>query len=150
VTRRRLYFAAPLFNDQERQLNQTLTTALERAFEVFLPQRDGVLIPGKSLTASEYGVQSEIVFQSDVAAIRDSDVVFAVLNGRTIDEGVCVELGIAFASGKQCIGYLTDSRVLLPLGINPMIAGTLHKLLESDHDFESWIGETLPGLNVRA
>ena len=36
----------------------------------------------------------------------------AVHLGRVPDEGACVELGIAYALGKKCIGYKTDDRNL--------------------------------------
>lgn len=57
-----------------------------------------------------------------------------ILDGRTVDEGAAMELGVAFSKGKTCIGYSTDPRTLLPNGQNPMIscclATTVHSVNE--------------------
>ena len=46
VEGKRIYFAAPLFNEAEREYNLKLVTLLESyGYEVFLPQRDGFLAP---------------------------------------------------------------------------------------------------------
>ena len=33
-----------------------------------------------------------------------------IMDGRVPDEGACVELGMAYAYGKICIGFQTDTR----------------------------------------
>ena len=52
-------------------------------------------------------------------------LVVAVLDGRVPDEGVCVELGIAFSFKKTVVGVLSDSRTCFPWGLNPMVSGCL-------------------------
>ncbi|HEY2344600.1 MAG TPA: nucleoside 2-deoxyribosyltransferase [Xanthomonadaceae bacterium] len=133
-----LYLAAPLFNPQELAFNGRLASSLESRFNVFMPQRDGVLIPGKDLSSTQFREMSESAFRSDLFAIRNAEVVLAVLDGRTIDEGVAFELGYATALGKLCIGLKTDNRVLLANGINPMVSGSLHELLASETDVQNW------------
>ena len=60
------------------------------------------------------------------------------LDGRVPDEGACVELGIAFGSGKRCYGFKTDTRSIeLGLDINPMISGCMIKI------FRNYDGEQL-------
>jgi len=95
------YFAAPLFNPQELSFNETVATVLSGRFEVHLPQRDGVLIPGNVRDEAHFREMSRIAYRSDLDAIRRSDVVFAVLDGRVIDEGVAFELGYGVALGKE-------------------------------------------------
>ena len=52
-----------------------------------------------------------------------------VLDGRVPDEGACVELGIAYASGKRCYGIKGDARsVELDMDLNPMIRGCFIEL----------------------
>lgn len=136
---KKVYFAAPLFTPQERAFNSRLTSMLEQSFEVFLPQRDGVLIPGQSISQSEFSTLSTTAFTSDLRAIANCDYLFAVLDGRTIDEGVSFELGYAFALGKVCIGFRTDTRVLLPHGNNPMIECCLTTHIQSEDALHSWI-----------
>jgi len=39
----KVYFAAPLFSQAEKEFNQNLTDLIEKSgFSVFLPQRDGI------------------------------------------------------------------------------------------------------------
>ena len=139
LKRQPLYLAAPLFTPEERAFNEYLSTRLEQKFQVFLPQRDGHLIPGKKLSREKYNRLASKVFAADIAAIRNSTILFAVLNGRTMDEGVCFEIGFAHAIGVVCVGYLTDSRVLLPTGMNPMIECSLESSFRSDNELSRWI-----------
>src|SRR5579862_6348706 len=99
---KRLYFAAPLFTPRERAFNEYLAERLSSLFDVFLPQRDGLLLPGRRTDAKDYSILAQEVFRSDVNAIREAEIVFAVLDGRTVDEGVAVEIGMAHVWGKRC------------------------------------------------
>jgi nucleoside 2-deoxyribosyltransferase len=137
--RKSIYFAAPLFNPQELEFNEKVSAILENSFSVHLPQRDGVLIPGNAWTEQDFKEMSRRAFVSDLDAIRRCDVLFAVLDGRVVDEGVAFELGFAAALGKQCVALRTDKRVLLPHGINPMIDGGLSVTLYSLEDVSGWI-----------
>lgn len=136
--KRGAYLAAPLFTPAERALNLQIDAVLSRHFEVFLPQRDGHLIPGRRLNQQSFNRVARRVFAGDIEAITGSDVVLAVLDGRTIDEGVAFELGVAFALKKVCVGFRTDSRVLLPWGINPMIEGALSDSVSSLAQLRRW------------
>lgn len=127
----RVYLAAPLFNDMERSFNERLATLIEPLAEVFLPQRDGKLMRdmvrrGMSVTAAR-----QMVFEADVIALKRSDLVVAVLDGRTVDEGVAFEIGYARALGRTCIGLKTDDRALLPSGDNPMILVGCHEIFDN-------------------
>merc|ERR1712196_234835 len=50
------------------------------------------------------------VAQADAQAVKNCDAIFAVVNGVPPDEGVCVELGIAFACGKPAFLFRDDFR----------------------------------------
>ncbi|MCA0401559.1 MAG: nucleoside 2-deoxyribosyltransferase [Proteobacteria bacterium] len=117
----RIYLAAPLFNDMERSFNTRLTALLESFAEVFLPQRDGKLMRDLVAEGIPLATARIMVFEADLAALKACTHVVAVLDGRTIDEGVAFEVGYANALGKTCIGLKTDDRALLPSGDNPMI-----------------------------
>ena len=134
----RLYLAAPLFTPAERALNLQIEAALSRNFQVFLPQRDGHLIPGSRLNQQSFARISKKVFTKDVKAIAKSEFVVAVLDGRTIDEGVAFEIGLAFALRKMCVGFRSDPRVLLPWGINPMIQGALSNSVSNLVELREW------------
>ena len=74
------------------------------------------------------------LFAGDVAAIKNTDALVCVLDGRVPDEGLCVELGIAYALNKKCIGYQTDVRRLDPYGNSLMIEGCLSGTAHSDEE----------------
>ena len=129
---RRIYFAGPLFNAAERDFNAKVVSVLEEAgYSVFLPQRDGILAATLNKLTDEEKVKT--VFAKDTSELARADVIVMLVDGRTPDEGACVELGLAFASGKPCYGLKTDARALENgLSINPMIAGCFTDLLTAD------------------
>lgn len=138
-TKKVLYLASPLFNEMELSYNKKLETMLEKYFDVFLPQEDGLLLrdliaKGVSLEAAE-----RIVFDADIQAMKDSDIVLAVLNGAHIDEGVSFELGFCYALGKRCIGLKSDVRQALPTGNNPMVSQGCEKIFGNERDLLRWI-----------
>ena len=127
-TGKRVYFAGPMFNQGEKDFNLKIVTVLEEfGYEVFLPQRDGIeaaLLEGK--TEDEL---IEMIFALDESEVLKADILFMNIDGRAPDEGACVELGIAYANGKRCYGFKTDTRsVEKILDINPMITGCMLKL----------------------
>lgn len=144
----RVYLAAPLFTPEERKLNLVLADLLQETYEVFLPQRDGTLLTTELAKGVEKTEAYNTVFQKDVDAIRSCEIVFAVLNGRSVDEGVAVELGIGYALGKRCWGFKTDPRQLLSVGDNPMIEGLLEKKLECLSDVKAAIAIRWPYASI--
>lgn len=127
-TGKRIYFAAPLFSDGEREYNLKIVSILESyGYEVFLPQRDGFLAP--ELEGKTEEEKTEMIFQKDEEEVLKSDILFMLLDGRVPDEGACVELGIAYANGKRCYGFKSDARsVELDMDLNPMITGCFTKI----------------------
>ena len=125
---KRVYFAAPLFNEAEREYNLKIVSILEaHGYEVFLPQRDGFLAP--ELEGKTEEEKTEMIFAKDRDEVLKADILFMMLDGRVPDEGACVELGIAYASGKRCYGLKGDARsVELDMDLNPMITGCFTKL----------------------
>ena len=105
------YISAPLFNEMELKFNRELAAFLEkRGFTTYLPQRDGgedeMLLKDPDL----WPETSKRVFNRDVDALKSSSALIMVMDGRVPDEGACVELGMAYAFGKICIGFQTDNR----------------------------------------
>lgn len=124
-----VYFAAPFFCDGEISINNLLVSALEKHnLRVFYPFRDGFLakdeiaggIPDLDVMAKVWG--------NDTQAIRDSKVIVAVLDGRSVDEGVCVEVGYAAALEKPIVGFLSDDRKCFSWGLNPMLSFPLKSI----------------------
>ena len=68
----------------------------------------------------------------DFDKIKESDILFMNLDGRIPDDGACIELGIAYASGKRCYGFKTDTRSFQSnLDLNPMISGCMTKIFKN-------------------
>ena len=128
---KKVYFAGPLFNQAEKDFNLELTKVLEEyGYEVFLPQRDEIeaaLLEGK--TEEEL---IEMIFSLDAGEVCKADILFMNLDGRVPDEGACVELGIAYANGKRCYGFKTDTRsVEAGMDLNPMISGCMTRIFKN-------------------
>ena len=128
---KKVYFAAPLFSQSEKDYNLQLTQILEaHGYEVFLPQRDGYL--AAELEGKTEEELTQLIFEKDASEVLKADIIFMVLDGRIPDEGACVELGIAYANGKRCYGVKTDARsVEINMDLNPMIAGCFTKLFKN-------------------
>jgi nucleoside 2-deoxyribosyltransferase len=121
----RIYIAAPLFSDAEKRFNAELDKFLtDLGFQTFLPQRDGFEKAQMDKTHSSELVNRRI-FSKDSEEIKKCDILLIVLDGRAPDEGACVELGLAFALKKKCVGIKTDTRSLMDGQDNPMILGCL-------------------------
>jgi nucleoside 2-deoxyribosyltransferase len=134
-----VYLAGPLFSEAEQRFNVSLARRLERLVRVYLPQRDGGLMADMIRTGTPPKTAAHLVFKRDVDAILNCDYLIAVLDGRTVDEGVAFELGIAFAAKKRCIGLQTDIRRLAPWGNNPMITGALEVVFSSVDELVNWL-----------
>jgi len=122
----RVYIAGPLFTQAERAFNEQVSTFFEeRGYTTFLPQRDGLLLAdllARGMTKEE---ALRRIFTLDVETIAGRDLFLFNLDGRVPDEGACVELGIAFAHKKRCIGLKTDCRTLMEGLDNPLLLGPL-------------------------
>ncbi len=109
---KKIYFAAPLFNDMELERNENFTKMFrEWGFEVYLPQESAGLSARQITDENKIEVHKRI-FNTDLEGIKKCDILVFFLDGRVPDEGACVELGIAFALNKKCVGYKTDDRNL--------------------------------------
>jgi nucleoside 2-deoxyribosyltransferase len=138
IEKKKLYLASPLFSAAERKFNTEIKTYLSKYFDIFLPQESGCLFC--DLVANGAGIReaTDQIFKIDVEAIKNSEIILAVLDGRAIDEGVAFELGFAFALGKSCLALQTDPRRLLPIGNNPMVEGALSQTFESVDALIAW------------
>jgi len=121
-----IYIAGPLFSEAERKFNQKVSKMLEdMGHTTFLPQRDGHELHAMLNNGMRWEEANMKIFQLDTEAIRNSDMVIFIMDGRVPDEGACVEIGYAYALGKECIGLKTDCRSLMANYDNPMIIGAL-------------------------
>lgn len=100
----KVYWAAPLFTQAERDFNQARAALLVQAgFSVYLPQEHAPPLP-------MVATQMRQVVNENIHAINRSHVVVAVVDGADVDSGTAWELGFAHALGKSCLLYRTDFR----------------------------------------
>ena len=105
----RIFLAAPFFSYGERKVNVEIAEFLrDQGFNVWMAQENPFLKTGDTK-------EKERIFRMDLEALRESDVVVAILDGECIDSGTAFELGYAFALGKKIIGLKTDYRTFSPL-----------------------------------
>ena len=103
---RRVYLAAPLFSDAEREFNCKLRDEIKKTgMEVFLPQED-------SNNVNDAKNRQHIIFNNNLSAIDNSDIMVAVLDGVDVDSGTAWEVGYAYSKGKPVFGLRTDFRTL--------------------------------------
>jgi nucleoside 2-deoxyribosyltransferase len=128
---KQIYIAGPLFSEHERSFLESLAEKLAAALgmdskkDIFLPHRD----------TGDIGIHEEGregVFASDLEFLDNASVIIALLDGPDVDSGTAVELGYAFAHGKEIFGILTDWRRWSQLNlevrnINNMIWGVCGK-----------------------
>ena len=67
-----------------------------------------------------------------------------ILDGRVPDEGACVEIGMGFALGKECIAYKTDLRSFISGEDNLMISGVIRNRIAKDFAGLQELLEALP------
>ncbi|MBG8558322.1 nucleoside 2-deoxyribosyltransferase [Pseudomonas qingdaonensis] len=134
-----IYLAAPLFNEAELAYNKALKGRLQAYFNVFLPQEDGLLLRDIVANGTSSALAERMVFDADIVAMRESDLILAILNGAHIDEGVSFELGFCFALGKRCVGLKSDVRQALPTGNNPMINQSCERIFNTTESLVSWL-----------
>jgi len=104
VIQTKVFLAAPLFNESEREFNSNIAKKLrDNGFKVWLAQETSFIQEGTH-------EEKKRIYEGDISALKASDVVVAVLDGVEVDAGVAYEMGYAKALGKPIIGLKTDYR----------------------------------------
>ena len=116
----RIYCSGPLFCAEEVGGMNAIAGVLEEAgFQTFLPHRDGmeayVMRFGSSpLSSAIPAIRTRVdyaIFSLDVyELIERCDAVVGSLNGRVPDEGMIVEVSLAYAAGKPLVLFKNDIR----------------------------------------
>ena len=135
-----VYIAGPLFSRAELDFNEKVDGFLrELGYDTFLPQRDGNTLSDLISEGKSKNDAIKTIFALDVKKIQKSDILLLIMDGRVPDEGACVELGIAYALKKECVGLKTDSRSLMENLDNPLILGALEgKIAKSINDLRKY------------
>jgi nucleoside 2-deoxyribosyltransferase len=139
MTGQKLYLAGPLFSAAEREYCVRIRSILAARFDVYVPHVDGGFLPDLIASGLPPQVARRQVFAADIEAIRASDFLLIVLDGRVVDEGAAFELGVAWSLGKSCLGIKEDFRQLTATGDNPMIECALRTIFRSLAELKEWV-----------
>jgi nucleoside 2-deoxyribosyltransferase len=122
----KVFLAAPLFSEAEREFNSKIAKRLrENGFEVWLAQEAPFIEQGTHR-------EKKMIYEGDISALKSSDVVVAVLDGAVVDAGVAYEMGYAKALGKPVLGLKTDHRTFSRMEeVNLMLEVPLTKICKS-------------------
>jgi nucleoside 2-deoxyribosyltransferase len=124
-----IYIAAPLCSEAEKSFNIKLNNFIKKlGIKTYLPQLDGGIMSEIVATGEDEEKTRERLFNIDINKMKECDTILIVLDGRTIDEGACFELGYVCCLGKTCLGFKTDSRSFIRGKNNLMIDKSLEKI----------------------
>lgn len=122
----KIFLAAPLFSEAERDFNAKVAAGLRReGFEVWLAQEQQFIETGSA-------EEKRSIFNHDIEALSKCDFVVAILDGLDVEAGVAFEMGYARALGKPIVGLKTDYRTFSKMeSINLMLEVPLIRLCNS-------------------
>lgn len=143
----KLYFAAPLFCDAEREFNEKVANKIERlGYEVFLPQRADISSHKENFDNMTSAEKSKVIFELDKKEMFNSDIFLFVLDGRIPDESACVALGMSYMhksmvnKNKLIIGLQTDKRGAYQHSkLNPMIEASMDSTFDSVNELIEYL-----------
>lgn len=118
----KVYLASPLgFSESGRLFyyEKLIPTVIKAGFEVLDPWVLTTKATLKPAILLSYGPQkrsawqkvNKIIGRNNARAIKNSNLILAVLDGVDVDSGTASEIGYAAALGKPIIGYRGDFRL---------------------------------------
>ncbi|HJJ56411.1 MAG TPA: nucleoside 2-deoxyribosyltransferase, partial [Methanocorpusculum sp.] len=100
-----IYLAAPLFSESQRRYNETIASFLaSKYYDVYLPQSVDDTVQSRQSN------REKLIYQSNINALKQSDIVVAIIDGSDVDSGTAWEMGYAKAMGKRVIAIRSDFR----------------------------------------
>ena len=103
----KVYVANGLFSIGDRYVNELIATEVRKAVEhvdLYVPQENDA-INDKSTYADSLAIA-----EADLAKLRESDVLIAVIDGVEIDSGVAAEIGVFSTYNRPIIALFSDVR----------------------------------------
>ena len=109
---KKIYIAGPLFNIHEKKYLEEIANVLESdGYDCFLPHRDQTGIDREELKNNEMSQSTKnIIFQTDIKALQESDLIVALVTGQDIDSGTASEIGYMYANNKPVIAITAEER----------------------------------------
>ncbi|UCH89793.1 MAG: nucleoside 2-deoxyribosyltransferase [Thermoplasmata archaeon] len=116
----KIYLASPLgFTESTKEFMEGMVKILElKDFEVLNPWtfisdnefKKAEEIKDIDKRREEFKKIDKKIAKDNEDAIRESDMLFAILDGTDVDSGTASEIGFAFGLGKKIYGYRGDFR----------------------------------------
>lgn len=103
----KIYFANALFSQADINYNAQLAAQIRNLspqIDLYLPQENN------DINNKQAYADSKMIAQADTEKLLASDLVIAILDGNTTDNGVASEVGVAYAQKIPIIGLYTDTR----------------------------------------
>jgi nucleoside 2-deoxyribosyltransferase len=139
---KKIYIAGPLFNVHEKKYLEEIAEVLEGAdFECFLTHRDQKGIDPEELKNNEMSqATKDIIFKTDIEALKEADLIVALVTGQDIDSGTASEIGFMYANNKPVIAITAEERRyrnLFTAGMFTKIVHNVPEVLSSVQQFNS-------------
>ena len=139
---KKIYIAGPLFNIHEKKYLEEIANVLEsNGYDCFLPHRDQTGIDSEELKNNEMSQSTKnIIFQTDIKALQESDLIVALVTGQDIDSGTASEIGYMYANNKPVIAITAEERRyrnLFTEGMFTKITHNVDQVLNSVRQFNS-------------
>ena len=127
---KKIYIAGPLFNVHEKKYLEDIAAVLEEAgYDCFLPHRDQTGIDPDELKGNDMSQSTkDIIFQTDIKALNESDLVVALVTGQDIDSGTASEIGYMYANNKPVIAITAEERRYRNLFTAGMFSSTINNI----------------------
>ncbi len=132
-----IYIASTAASPAKPALNLALAQYLEKNGQsVFLPQRDGININKAPYVDMSRDDKRRAVFEKSRDLLIACDSFVIVLDGQRPDEGLCLELGLAYAHRlitgckRLIIGLQTDGSFFLGAKLNPSVQMCLDSIVD--------------------
>ena len=139
---KKIYIAGPLFNVHEKKYLEEIAEVLEDAdYDCFLPHRDQTGIDPEELKNNEMSqTTKDIIFQTDIKALKEADLIVALVTGQDIDSGTASEIGFMYANKKPVIAITAEERRyrnLFTAGMFTKTINNVNEVLSSVEQFNS-------------
>ena len=123
------YLAAPFFNNNERYIYARVIDYLRNAelMELYVPMEHTI---EDAWNLSNYDWAWK-VFQADVEALDEAEIVFVLNFGMYSDSGTAWEAGYAYAKGKRIVNILVNQENNV---YSLMMIGGAHRLVNIEFE----------------
>src|SRR6056300_993389 len=128
---KKIYIAGPLFNVHEKKYLEDIAEVLEGAnFDCFLPHRDQTGIDPEELNNDMSQATKDIIFQTDIEALKAADLIVALVTGQDIDSGTASEIGFMYANNKPVLAITAEERRYRNLFTEGMFTSSVSNVVE--------------------